>query len=183
MEIWDLYDEERRLTGKTMRRGDPIPEGYFHLVVHCAIFNAAGRMLIQHRQPFKRGWSGMWDVSMGGSAVQGDDSRAACAREVREELGLELDLTGVRPALTMYYPGIINDVYVVHRELDPAALRCQPEEVSEARWATEEEILSMIGAGTFIPYAPGFIALLFHCGRRPGTAHTRHDTTKPSPAQ
>ena len=180
MEIWDLYDEERRLTGETMRRGDPIPEGYYHLVVHCAVFNGAGEMLIQHRQPFKEGWSDLWDISMGGSAVAGDDSRSACAREVREELGLEIDLAGVRPAMTLYFPGIIDDVYVIRREVDPAALRCQPEEVSEARWAGEEEILAMIADGRFIPYAPGFISFLFQWNRRPGTAHTRRDDTRPS---
>ena len=177
MEIWDLYDEERRLTGDTMRRGDPIPAGRYHLVVHCAVFNEAGQMLIQHRQPFKEGWSNLWDITMGGSAVAGDDSRSACAREVAEELGLALDLDGVRPAMTLYFPGIIDDVYVVRRELDPTRLRCQPEEVSEARWATEQEILEMIRTGAFIPYAPGFISFLFQWDRRPGTAHTRRDWT------
>jgi len=177
MEVWDLYDEERRLTGETMRRGDPIPEGRYHLVVHCAIFNAAGQMLIQHRQPFKQGWSDLWDISMGGSAVRGDDSRRACEREVREELGLKLDLTGMRPVCTLYFPGIINDVYVVHRELDPAALVCQPEEVSEARWASEEEVLAMIAEGAFIPYTPAFVSLLFHFSRVPGRIHVRRDDT------
>ena len=34
MEIWDLYDFNRQLTGNTMRRGDVVPEGYYRLVVH-----------------------------------------------------------------------------------------------------------------------------------------------------
>ena len=33
-EFWDIYDAERRLTGKLHRRGDTLPEGEYHLVVH-----------------------------------------------------------------------------------------------------------------------------------------------------
>ena len=69
MEIWDLYDQHRNLTGKTMVRGEPVPEGFYHLVIHVCIFDSEGRMLIQQRQPFKPNWSGMWDLSVGGCAA------------------------------------------------------------------------------------------------------------------
>ena len=60
-------------------------------------------MLIQQRQPFKEGWSNMWDITVGGSAVAGDTSRTAAERETREEIGLDIDLTDVRPSLTLYW--------------------------------------------------------------------------------
>ena len=37
MEIWDLYTELREVTGKEHIRGEVIPEGYYHLVVHVWI--------------------------------------------------------------------------------------------------------------------------------------------------
>ena len=72
MELWDVYDVDRKVTGKTMKRGTAYEEGAFHLVVHVCVFNHKNEMLIQKRQPFKSGFSGLWDVTMGGSAVQGD---------------------------------------------------------------------------------------------------------------
>ena len=42
----------------------------------------------------------MWDISVGGSAIQGDSSQTAAEREVLEELGIKLDLQGVRPHFT-----------------------------------------------------------------------------------
>ena len=45
-----------------------------------------GKMLIQRRQPFKRSWSGMWDLTVGGSSVSGDTSLSAAIRETSEEL-------------------------------------------------------------------------------------------------
>ena len=53
-------------------------------------------MLIQHRQPFKSGWSDLWDITVGGSAVSGDTSQTAAEREVLEEIGYKLDLSNIR---------------------------------------------------------------------------------------
>ena len=101
MELWDLYTENREKTGKTMVRGDKIPEGYYRMVVHVVIFNDRGEMLIQKRQPFKSGWSGRWDITVGGSAVAGDDSKSAARREVLEEIGLDISFDTVRQSLTL----------------------------------------------------------------------------------
>ena len=45
MELWDLYDKNRQKTGLTMRRGDPVPEGYYRAVVHISLFDSEGNVL------------------------------------------------------------------------------------------------------------------------------------------
>ena len=40
MEIWDLYDVDRKITDKKMIRGEKTPEGYYRLVVGICIFNS-----------------------------------------------------------------------------------------------------------------------------------------------
>ena len=177
MERFDLYTEDRKKTGKTMIRGDAVPEGLYRIVVHVCIFDPEGRMLIQQRQPFKQGWSNMWDITVGGSAVAGDSSRSAAERETREELGLDIDLTDVRPSLTLYWEHGFDDYYLLTRKVDPEELRLQYEEVQAVRWATREEILAMIDDGRFIPYDKGLIELLFFQRNHRG-AHTRRDTTR-----
>ena len=49
MEVWDLYDENKNLTGKTMVRGEKVPDNYYHLVVHVWIKNSKGEYLISQR--------------------------------------------------------------------------------------------------------------------------------------
>ena len=176
MELFDLYTAEREKTGKTMVRGEPTPAGYYRLVVHVCIFDPEGRMLIQQRQPFKRGWSNLWDISVGGCAVAGDSSRTAAERETLEELGLSVDLSGVRPTMTIYFESGFDDYYVLTREVDLRTLRLQQEEVQAVRWATREEILQMIDDGTFIPYEKSQIELLFF-RRNHRSSHTRRDFT------
>ena len=174
MELWDLYDRDRQALGRTMVRGESIPEGACHLVVHICLFNSRGEMLIQQRQPFKSGWSNFWDVTVGGSAVAGDSSRTAAERELREELGLSLSFEGVRPALTVHFDQGFDHVYILQREVDLAGLTLQPEEGQAVRWASLPEILEMVRAGTFIPYHESFLELLFFLRNHPGT-HTAPD--------
>ena len=176
MEILDLYTAEREKTRKTMVRGEPTPAGFYRLVVHVCIFDSKGRMLIQQRQPFKEGWSNMWDVSVGGSAVSGDSSRSAAERETREELGLSIDLTDIRPSVTLHWENGFDDYYLLTQETDLQALHLQYEEVQAVRWATEEEIIRMIDSGEFIPYEKNLIGLLF-ARRNHRSAHTGKDPT------
>lgn len=173
MELWDLYDIDRVRTGETHERGQRVPEGRYHMVVHVVVFNTRGEMLIQQRQPFKEGWPDMWDVSVGGSAVAGDTSRTAAERETMEELGLPLDLSQERPKLTIHFSCGFDDIYTVVQDVDLGALRLQESEVQAVRWAGEGEIQRMIADGHFIPYHPSLITLLFALRNRRGTVSRR----------
>lgn len=170
LEIWDIYDKNRNLTGKTMKRGEPFEKDEYHLVIHVCLFNEKGEMLIQHRQPFKSGWSNMWDITVGGSALSGETSQQAAEREVLEEIGYAIDLHGVRPSLTANFEVGFDDYYLVEVDLDfdLNQLKLQREEVQNVKWANRGEILRMIGEETFIPYHTSLIELLFDMRKQMG---------------
>ncbi|OSB08523.1 NUDIX hydrolase [Paraclostridium bifermentans] len=172
MEIWDLYDKDRIKTGETMVRGSQFKENTYHLVVHVCIFNLEGKMLIQQRQPFKDGWPNMWDITVGGSAVSGDTSQLAAEREVYEEIGYKLSLDGIRPSLTINFDKGFDDIYLIQKDIDISKLKLQYEEVQSVKWASKEEILSMIDEEIFIPYHKSLIDLLFFM-RTSKNSHTR----------
>lgn len=176
MELFDLYTSDRVKTGRTMIRGEQTPEGFYRMVVHVCIFNPDGQMLIQQRQPFKREWSNLWDISVGGSAVAGDTSRTAAERETREELGLAIDLSDDRPTITLHWEHGFDDYYVLTQTVDLNAMQLQYEEVQQVRWASKKEILQMIEDGSFIPYEKSLIELLFY-RKDHRSAHTRKDPT------
>jgi len=168
MERWDIYDANRIKTGKTMKRGDEVPLGACHLVIHICIFNAKDEMLIQQRQPFKEGWPNKWDVTVGGSAIAGDSSAQAAQRELFEELGCRMDFTDVRPHFTVNFDGGFDDFYLVDAEIDIETLRLQYEEVQRVKWAAKDEIFRMIDSGAFCPYHKGLIAMCFGMRKKYG---------------
>ena len=168
-EIIDLYDVNREHTGLTAVRGEKLPEGTYRMVVHVCIFNNKGEMLIQKRADGIVRWPGMWDISVGGGASAGDDSRTAAQRETAEELGLNIDFSEKRPVMTVNFSDGFDDFYTVQKDISLDELNLQKEEVAEARWATREEIEAMIDEGIFIPYQKDLLGYLFFARESRGT--------------
>lgn len=166
MEIWDLYDSQGNKTGLTITRGEPVPEGYYYMAIHACLFNREGSMLIQKRTHIKRAWPDVWDLTAGGGAVSGDSSQSAVARELREELGIDMSFEGQRPFITVHFNQGFDDIYIVDTEVELSSLSLQPEEVADARWASEEDILDMIDRGEFVPYHKSLIQLIFAMRKR-----------------
>ena len=151
-EYWDIYDENRNKTGRTHLRGDEMQSGDYHLVIHVCIFNSKNELLIQRRHPDKIGWPGIWDISAAGSALQDEDSRLAAIREVKEELGIEINLDGLRPHFTINFDQGFDDYWFIEQEIDLKDITLQPEEVVDAKWVQEDELIKLLEAGQFIPY-------------------------------
>ena len=161
MELVDLYDENRVPLGKTAERYGKKEPGQYRMVVHVCLFGADGRLLIQRRTEEKHIWPGRWDVSIGGGVDAGETSRQGAEREFREELGYALDLTGIRPTVTVNFTGGFDDYYIVKADVDIAKFRLQKEEVAEVRWVTRQEALELLERGEFIPYPGSFLEFLF----------------------
>ena len=165
MELVDLYSEDRISLGKTEERNKLRAQNAFagfRVVVHICIFNSNGQMLIQQWSLQKEAFPVVWDVSAACGVRAGESSRRGAEREVREELGYELDLTGVRPSVTVNYDGGFDDFFLVVRDdLRVESLILQEEEVRAACWATREEVLSMLERGEFIHYPASFLQFLF----------------------
>lgn len=152
IELWDVYTKDREKTGRLHGRGNKMKDGEYHMVVHICIFNSRNQLLIQQRQPFKKGWSNMWDITVGGSARQGETSSQAAEREVLEEIGLKIDLSNTRPDFTINFEDGFDDYYLLEREVNLDDLVLQEEEVQAVRWADKEEVLQMQEQGIMIPY-------------------------------
>jgi isopentenyldiphosphate isomerase len=171
MELWDIYDKNRTLTGRTMERGSKFAKGDYHLVVHVCIFNSKDEMLIQQRQPWKEGWPNMWDITVGGSALSGETSVKAAERETIEEIGYEIDLSNERPFFTINFEAGFDDYYLVEKEIDIKDLKLQYEEVQSVKWVHKDEIMQLIKEGKFIDY--WFLELLFDMRKQRGGIRER----------
>ena len=83
MERWDLYTEDRKLTGETHIRGMELPENKYHLVVHVWIKNSQGKYLISQRSANRPTFPLMWEC-VGGSVLYGESSLQGAEMCIRD---------------------------------------------------------------------------------------------------
>lgn len=149
-EYWDIYDAERNLTGKTAIRGEWLGTNEYHLVVFAWIRNSDGRYLISRRSSNKAG-ANMWET-VGGSALKGESSIEAVIREVKEEVGFDVDygcgtlIKSIRHEDEMAWFG---DYWLFEMDIDLDQVICQEEEVSEVKLLQRNEILEHIKNSEF----------------------------------
>lgn len=162
MEFYGLYDINRIPTNESLERGRIPNKDKFITVVHLALFNREGKMLIQKRSKDKKSWANIWDVSVGGTPVAGETSIQGIQRETKEELGLEIDFSEKRPSLTYSFSYGFDDFYTLVMDISLDEIRIQEEEVQEVKFASKEEIFKLIDNKEFINYNKDFISLIFY---------------------
>ena len=159
-EVWDLYRGSGEKAGITVLRGDPIPEGLYHLSVSTWIRNGTGQYLLSQRHPDKQ-YPLLWECT-GGCALSGEDSLQTAVREVGEELGVALDPGG---GALIYrerreQPQDFYDVWLFQADFDLGSCILQKEEVVAARWALKEQIAELFRQGKLHPLLSYFAEVI-----------------------
>lgn len=151
-ELWDVYDENRNLTGKTISRKKFLSgNGKYHLVVHIWIKNSNNEWLISKRTPNKF-CPLLWECT-GGSVLAGESSIEGALREVKEELGISLPMNSGFLYKTMKRDVYSDfcDIYVFNYDCSIDDIILQEDETCDAMWASSEKILKLIESKKFIP--------------------------------
>ena len=139
MEIWDILDEQGNKTGKTIQKGEMIPEGYYHMGADIWIIDSKNNILIQKRSPQKKQSPNVWAMT-GGYVIKGETTLETIERETFEELGIKINMKNIK-LVNHYKTGKAwLDTYLIKQEIDIKDIVMQKEEVSDVKWATYEEI-------------------------------------------
>ena len=158
MEFWDIYDENKQLTGRKMKRNDwCLKEGEYHLTVLGVIARPDGTFLITKRVMTKAWAPGWWEVS-GGGVQAGESSEEAVRREVKEETGL--DVRNAEGGYSFTYKRVnpdegdnyFVDVYRFVMDIDEKDVSFQEAEIDGHMFATREQIESFAKEGKFLHY-------------------------------
>ena len=146
VEMWDIYDKDKKRTGKLMKRNDwNMKPGEFHLTVIGIVQDLEGRFLVTRRNLDKEWAAGWWELP-GGGVNAGEDSKDAIIREIKEEVGI--DVSNAKGGHIYTYknesPDEKNnyfvDVYNFVLDFKASDIKVQEEEVLEFNIATFEEI-------------------------------------------
>ena len=156
MELWDLYNEQRELTGRDHVRGEEVPQGFYHLVVHIWIRNSKGEYLISQRSADRPAYPLMWEC-VGGSVTKGEDSLTGALRETKEEVGLTLspeDGKLVYSVVGRVVNGVkfrdIVDVWLFEYDGPVSLEQATTKEVAQTVWVTKKQIQELFDTGKLV---------------------------------
>ena len=158
MELWDIYDKDKKPTGRTMKRNDwCLKEGEYHLSVLGVIQRPDGKYLITKRAADKA-WAPCWWEVSGGAAIAGETSEEAVRREILEETGL--DVTNAEGGFLFSYhrenPGegdnYFVDVYKYHMDFTEEDIKLQTEETNAFQIADAAQLSEYDKQGIFLHY-------------------------------
>ena len=145
MELNDIYDENRNLTGRVHKRGAPWNPGEYGVVVCVWVYDGLGHLLLTRRARGKS-FAGSWENS-GGAVKAGETSRQAVARELFEETGIraepeEFEFLDTDRDRNMFY-----DHYCLCRRVPLNEIVLLPGETDSVMWASFSKVKWMIRTG------------------------------------
>ena len=140
MELRDLYNSKRILTGEVIEKGKEVPLGSYYITVVVFIENEQGKFLLQKRVMKK---DGKW-ATTGGHPKSGESSLQGIVTEIEEELGINVKENELTLFKTIQTEDDFVDLYYLRKNIDIRDIKIQEEEVEKVMWASREEIAKLI---------------------------------------
>ena len=149
MEYWDAYDDKRKKLGHDLIRDkSKISDGEYHIVEEVWIINSKGEILLTQRSKYKEDYPLLWECTAG-SIVKGESTIEGALREVKEEIGLELDIKDL-----IHFGNKVDDTHhaivdkwVVRKDILLSDLKFADGEVQDAKFVSKEEFEVMMNQG------------------------------------
>lgn len=142
MELVDVYDNKRQPLNEVQDRVIRV-DGKFRNAVHVWIQNENGDFLIQKRSHNKKKFPDYWSIH-GGAVDAGETPLQGIIRECKEEIGIDLTYDNLEFMFSFKRTHVFTDVYYAKMNIDLKDIVMQEEEVSDVKWVSQDELLSMI---------------------------------------
>lgn len=155
MELLDIVDKDNNLTGEIVDREIVHETGLFHREVAVIIINENNEVLLEKRAPSKKQSSNKW-VLCAGHIEAGDKPENAIIREIKEEIGLDLQIKDLeflkickrcRKFNCNQYNNAYMYVYMYKTKRKLSEYIIQKEEVSEVKYFDLIELEKQIKNG------------------------------------
>lgn len=149
-ELWDAYTADGKPANKVLIRGEPVPEGLYHMVCEILIMHKDGSFLCMKRASTKPNYPNFYEATAGGSALKGEDKWQCIKRELREETGLTCNnITEIACNINESENGIYYS-FIGTVDCEKDSVKLQQGETEEYKWLTKEEFIDFINSDRII---------------------------------
>ncbi len=138
-ELFDVVDERDQVIGQAPRR-EVHARKLLHRAVHVFVFDNLGRIYLQKRSLLKDSAPGAWSASCSGHLDAGEDYDSAAQRELKEEIGVELDEPPQRWLRLRACEELGHEFVWIYRIEHEGPFTLDPSEIERGEWFTVTEI-------------------------------------------
>lgn len=142
VELNDIYDKDRNLTGRVHVRGSRWNPGEYGLVVCVWVYDGKGKLLLTKRAK-EKSFPGTWENS-GGAAKAGETSRQAIVRELFEETGIRAQESEFELLESVRDGNFHFDHYCICKDTPISQIVLLPGETEDAQWVTFQQVRDLI---------------------------------------
>ncbi|TYB57631.1 NUDIX domain-containing protein [Nonomuraea sp. PA05] len=147
-ELVERVDDQDRVLG-VVSRDDAIRHGWLHRIATTVCRDEAGRFLVCRRAEGLSRYPGYYEVCFGGAVGVGESYQVAAARELAEELGVQVP---VREVVTFLCRGEIGPYWLsVHEAVITGDVSPDAGAVSRVGWLTSAELDEAVRRHRFVP--------------------------------
>ena len=147
MELLDIYDSHGNLTGRKIARGDKRLGNDEHIAISVIfIENNSGKFLIQKTSSEKGGGFS----STGGHVNSGETPLEAIKREVKEELGVNIDNDKIVEYGYLLFDMPLRYLYYLKKDILIDNIKVQDSEVEDVKYMSIHEINNLISSGKML---------------------------------
>lgn len=147
MEYLSIFDSNKRNLNKTIQRSQKPSMGEYYLICETCILSN-NNLLVTLRSPTKKTDPNKWDI-VGGHVKFGETSREAAQREIKEELGLEIDPNKLVYMGTERNDVLFSDLFLLDTKINLSKIQFQKDEISAIKMVGYREFLRMLNGKQF----------------------------------
>ncbi|UOB17192.1 NUDIX hydrolase [Abyssalbus ytuae] len=173
-EYIDILDSSGKPTGETALKSVAHQKGLFHPTIHVWFYTKNGKLLIQKRAFTKDTFPGLWDVSVAGHIGAGEEIVQSAIREVKEEIGLNIEETnltkiGVYKNIHKHKDNLtdceFNHIFIAELKTPLQKLKIQESEVEEIKLISlakyKKYLLDSEACKAYVKQEDSYYTLLF----------------------
>lgn len=149
-EYLDVYDINRNKLGKTIERtsDEKLEDGEFIVALRAWVVNKDKKILFTQRSMTKT-QPGRWEPT-GGLLTSGETSLEGVKRELKEEIGLDVENNEIQLLETIVETeehenvNILRDIYLINKDITLDDITFVDNEVMDAKFITIDEMITYI---------------------------------------
>lgn len=156
-ELFDVVNGEDEVIGRASRREAHGNPKLMHRSIGVVIFNSNREIFLQHRSATKDVDPNKWTISCSGHLNSGDIYEQAAHRELREELGVDLEIGPVTKFI--YRSETETEMVMLFKAFSNTPFKLNKQEISQGKFFTRNKLKALVKSGKIEMSKDGKMAL------------------------